>query len=113
MVSPLGPEPSASANSATSARFEVMPKSGIGSSFRRDPWRHHPIERDCTETRVTRARLSPGFGARGARGGVRQRILASRVGSGSKASLHTDGSHLTDAAPMLPSDLDPLTPTQR
>src|SRR3954467_3953919 len=45
--------------------------------------------------------------------GVRQRILASRVGSGYKASLHTDGSHPTDAAPMLPSDLDQLTPTQR
>jgi hypothetical protein len=44
---------------------------------------------------------------------VRQRILASLVGSGYKAAFGTDGPHPKDAAPMLPSNLDSLTPLQR
>jgi len=44
---------------------------------------------------------------------VRQRILASHLAGGYKASVLTDGWHLKDDAPMLPSDLDRLTPVQR
>jgi hypothetical protein len=44
---------------------------------------------------------------------VRQRILAYLVGNGYKAGLDTDGSHFKDDAPMLPPDLDSLTPFQR
>jgi hypothetical protein len=44
---------------------------------------------------------------------VRQRILAPRLVNGYKASIRKDGSLLKDVAPMLPSDLDSLTPAQR
>lgn len=44
---------------------------------------------------------------------MRQGILALSVRYGYKAILRKDGSYLTDVAPMLPSDLDSLTPTQR
>jgi hypothetical protein len=46
-------------------------------------------------------------------GRVRQRILAHGLGNDYKARAHWDGSHLKDVAPMLSSDLDRLTPTQR
>ena len=46
---------------------------------------------------------------------MRQRILAFPGKAGIKLKLRTnkDGIHLTDDAPMLPSDLDHLTPVQR
>jgi hypothetical protein len=44
---------------------------------------------------------------------VRQRILAVPLRNGYKASLGTDVSTFKDDAPMLPSDLDSLTPVQR
>jgi hypothetical protein len=44
---------------------------------------------------------------------VRQRILALRVTGRYKASIGTDISTFKDGAPMLASDLDRLTPTQR
>jgi hypothetical protein len=50
---------------------------------------------------------------RGWRLGVRQRILAHRLANGYKARIGKDGSHLKDAAPMLSSDLDRLTPIER
>jgi hypothetical protein len=47
------------------------------------------------------------------RAGVRQRILVVRLRNGYKAGLGTDRSSFKDDAPMLPSDLDSLTPVQR
>jgi hypothetical protein len=47
------------------------------------------------------------------RGGGRQRILAAGLCDGYKAGLDTDGLSFKDDVPMLPSDLDRLTVTQR
>lgn len=44
---------------------------------------------------------------------MRQRILALRMRGGYKAVSLTDDSHLTNDTPMLLSNLDQLTPTQR
>jgi hypothetical protein len=44
---------------------------------------------------------------------ARQRILAPRIVNGYNANTRKDSFSLKDVAPVLPTDLDSLTPTQR